>query len=229
MNLHNAFLLILLGGLPLNYLGATDLSKYEIEAPPNSNFEAQNSYQLIVHILEERPELKKRMLDRSYSIETEEWGYHSQVYGDESIMYHLLALQVKAMAERGAIKDLDEVLHPKYGIGSKYHKDKGTIGNPFSIWGHPVQTEILGQRSRLKALRVYHAFRKTIKNQLIHYGRNQSLEWHLQPLAAKKAATLEYLEAEFPEAVNQLETVLRDESISLSDLLEKALLTNLLS
>ena len=133
------------------------------------------------------------MLDPKHTVQAEDWGYHHQAYGSEATMLHLFSLQIKAMAERRSIKTEKEVVDPKYGIGSKRHKDKGTINNPLSFWGHPVQSEILGQQSRLEALNIYHIFRLTLKNELIRYGRHQPLEWHKLPNEMKLEATFEFL------------------------------------
>ena len=144
-------------------------------------------------------------------------------------MLHLIARQIKRMAELREIKTIEQIIDPEHGIGSKDHKDKGTINDPLSFWGHPVQEEILGQRGRLKTLKVYHAFRTTIKNELIRFARHRPLEWHQLPTGQKLAETIQFLESEHAEATRRLRKELADYDLNLETLLRRAIESNLLS
>ena len=90
-----------------------------------------------------------------------------------------------------------------------------------------MQAEILGQNSRRKSLQVYHAFRRTIKNQLIRYGRNQPLEWHLQTAGEKLRDSLEHLDTAFPAATKELREKLKTHNLDLETLLRRAITAEL--
>jgi len=202
---------------------------YQIGTNAHKAFAGADAHQLVEALLAQHPEIKRRMREPAYTVPGEDWGYYDQCYQSDEVMLHLLALQVKAMSERREIKSIDDLLDNTHGIGSKNHKDKGTINNPLSIWGHPVQTEILGKRSRLKALKVYHAFRKTLKNELIRYGRSQSLEWHYLPKSERLEQTLDFLERAYPSKTKALQEALEDMNMELPKLLQAALTTHLIS
>ena len=167
------------------------------------------------------------MLDSTYQAPHQKWAYHSQTYGSKPTMRHLLARQVKAMAERHQIQSDADILDPEFGIGSKNHKDKGTINNPLAWFGHPVQKEILKTNSKFRTLKVYHAFRQTIKNDLIHFARHQSVEWHQQDVDVKLAATMAFLLSAHPRKTLELRNRLEQYQIELEQLLYKAIASNL--
>lgn len=202
---------------------------YQITEDAHPTFRNTNAKIILEDHLSTHLDLKKRLLESDYQIPEQTWSYGTQHYRNHEVMLHLIAQQIKAMAERGAIEHIETIFDPEYGIGSKNHKDKGTINNPLSFWGHPVQTEILGQRSKLKALAVYHAFRQTIKNDLIHYARHQPIEWHQQNNEKKLQATLEYLNQHHPEKTKALSKALHKNGLNLTTLLRRAIETNLLS
>jgi hypothetical protein len=219
--------ILLFSTLFINNSGHSD--DYEIADTAAPLFANQNAYDYIVELLKSHPEIERRMLDPTYQTSDKKWAYHSQIYGSKSTMRHLLARQIKAMAERHQIQSADEILDPEFGIGSKNHKDKGTINNPLSWWGHPVQKEILKTNSKLRTLRVYHSFRQTIKNDLIHFARHQSLEWHQQAVDVKLKATMEFLNKENPRKTLELRDQLQKYQINLEQLLYTAIASNLLS
>jgi hypothetical protein len=202
---------------------------YTIAATAPPLFAKQDALAYTINLLENHPEIKQRLLEPTHLALGEDWAYHSQTYGSESTMLHLVALQIKAMAERNAIQSTEDVLDPEFGIGSKNHKDKGTINNPLSWFGHPVQQEILITNSKLKTLKVYHAFRRTIKNDLIHFARNQSLEWHQQNVDIKLKSTLYFLRTQHPHKTLKLRKQLKKHQLDLELLLRKALSSHLLS
>lgn len=181
------------------------------------------------HYFDTHPDLEKRLIDPHYKIPNEMWSYGSQTYRNREVMLHLITSQVQAMTERNEIDSIKEVFDERYGIGSKSHKDKGAINNPLSFFGHPIQKEILGQNSRRKSLQVYHAFRLTIKNELIQFSRNQSLEWHLQDDEKKLQDTLNYLKTQHPQEAIELKRRLEEYDIKLESLLRKAFTSHLLS
>lgn len=220
--------LLLIAALSSNLAAITEPS-YRINSHAKSDFAGKDARTILAEVLEKYPNLKQRMLDPTYLVPSKEWGYHTQTYKSEAVMQHLLAIQIKAMADSGDIRNWDDLTDTEHGIGSKDHKDKGTLKNPLSIWGHPVQTEILGQKSRLRALKVYHAFRTTIKNDLIRYARNQDLEWHLQSLEDRLQAVLSFLNSEHRLSTLELRNFLIENKLELKALLRKALETNLLS
>lgn len=203
--------------------------RYQITADAPPALRERSAYSIIQQKIKQQPELEKRLTAPNHRIPDTDWSYGSQTYLNRDVMLHLIAMQIKAMADRGAIEDIETIFDPKYGIGSKSHKDKGTIKNPLSFWGHPTQTEILGQRSKWKALAVYHAFRKTIKNDLIRYARTQALEWHLQPTQQKLDDIMNFLEQNQAAATKQLRQDLIKYKLPLETLIERALMTHLLS
>ena len=207
--------------------GYCDIFRISDDAP--REFAGRDALQYTQKLLSQYPELQKRMLTPDYRSPGKEWEYGSQTYASPAVMEHLIALQIKAMAERHKIRSKKDIIHPKHGIGSKNHKDKGTINNPLSFFGHPVQEEILATNSRLKTLRVYHAFRKTIKNDLIRFARHQNLEWHQQSTAEKLSAILSFLEEQLPAKTKQLRDQLKDYDLELEQLIQTAIETNLLS
>jgi hypothetical protein len=208
---------------------AEHISEYLIGPDAHQNLRGRSAIELLDTYLEENPEMQNRLLDRQHVIAGESWSYDSQVYASTPVMRHLIARQIKAMAERRAVRTVDAIFDSEYGIGSKSHKDKGAIGNPLSFWGHPFQTEIIGQRSKRKALRIYHAFRSTLKNQLIRYARSQSLDWHRQPTSEKLDATLRFLNDKHPAATNTLRDQLKQHDIELEGLLRRAISSDLIS
>jgi len=105
---------------------------YTIAATAPPLFAKQDALAYTINLLENHPEIKQRLLEPTHLTLGEDWAYQSQTYGSESTMLHLIALQIKAMAERNAIQSTEDVLDPEFGIGSKNHKDKGTINNPLS-------------------------------------------------------------------------------------------------
>lgn len=202
---------------------------YRIAETAAPFFANKNAYDYTVELLKSHPEIQRRMLDPSYQPPNQKWAYANQSYGSQATMLHLIALQVKAMAEQNEIHSPDDILHPDWGIGSKKHKDKGTIKNPLSFFGHPVQKEVLNTNSKIRTLKVYHAFRRTIKNELIHFARNQPLKWHQQNLDIKLKSTMRFLQTEHPKKTLQLRDQLKKYQIVLELLLHKALSSNLLS
>ena len=196
-------------------------------APPL--FANQDALKYATELMESYPEIQRRMLDPTHQPPGTDWAYYSQTYSCEPTMLHLIALQIKAMAERNAIQSTEDILDPKFGLGSKNHKDKGTLNNPLSFFGHPVQKEILATNSTLRTLKVYHAFRRTIKNDLIRFARNQSLEWHQQHIDHKVKSTLAFLHTEHPRRTLELRKTLRAFQLDLELLLRKALSSHLLS
>jgi hypothetical protein len=196
-------------------------------APPL--FANQDAFNYTIELMESYPEIQRRMLDPTHRPPRTDWAYYSQTYSSESTMLHLIALQIKAMAEHNAIQSTEDILDPKFGLGSKNHKDKGTLKNPLSFFGHPVQKEVLATKSTLRTLKVYHAFRRTIKNDLIRFARNQSLEWHQQHIDQRVKATLEFLYTEHPRRTLELRKKLRAFQLDLEILLRKALSSHLLS
>lgn len=202
---------------------------YRINSHAHKRFAGKDAKELTIQLLRQHPELKRRMLDPTWTVPGEDWGYYSQTYGNESVMSHLIALQIKAMAEAGDLKTYDQLTDSTYGIGSKSHKDKGTINNPLSFWGHPVQSQILQTRSRLQTLKVYHTFRKTIKNELIQYARHRPLEWHLKTNSDKQKEIIEFLDTKHAEATQQLRDELQETVLNLEELILRALESHLLS
>ena len=176
----------------------------------------------------EHPELKQRLLDPSYTVPEEGWGYYDQCYGSEETLHHLIAMQIKAMAERGEITTIVEVFDKAYGVGSKAHKDKGTINNVFSLWGHPVRREIL-VTNKVSTLEVYQIFRNTLKNELKAFARQQNRHWHDQDINAKTQQTLAYLYEKYPQKTRQLAKQLQEIGLSLPTLIKRAISTHLLS
>jgi hypothetical protein len=222
-----ALVILLFSTLLICTLGHSE--DYQIAKNATPHFANQNAYDYIVKLLKSHPEIERRMLDPTHQAPDERWAYHNQTYGSKSTMLHLLARQIKAMAEGHYIESNDDILDPEFGIGSKNHKDKGTINNPLSWWGHPVQKEILKTDSKLRTLKVYHAFRKTIKNDLIHFARHQSIEWHQQDMDLKLEATMEFLHKEHPRKTLELRDQLEYYEIDLEQLLYDAIASNLLS
>lgn len=227
MKLCYGIILLLLATTALTQ-AATD-ERYLIAPDAAPELRERSAYDLIQQQLEQQPELEQRLLDPAHKISGEPWSYGTQTYCNRAVLLHLIAIQIKAMAECGAIKDPQQIFDSEYGIGSKNHKDKGTINNPLSFWGHPVQSEILGQRSKFKALKVYHAFRLTIKNELIHFARQQPLEWHQHLPQQKLADILDFLKQSHPEATQDLRQKLVSYNLTLEVLLQRALETHLLS
>ena len=115
-------------------------SDYLIDAPDVSKFHGRSALTLFDDYLSRHAALGVRMLDPEVTVGSkrskrgrpgrrdEAWGYYDQCYGSSEVMRHLIAVQIKAMAELEAIESLDDVFNVHYGIGSKFHKDKGTIG-----------------------------------------------------------------------------------------------------
>lgn len=202
---------------------------YKIAESASPIFAHKDALAYTINLLENHPEIQQRMLIPTHLALGKDWGYHSQTYGSESTMLHLIALQIKAMAERNVIQSTEDILDPEFGIGSKNHKDKGTINNPLSFSGHPVQKEILKTNSKLRTLKVYHAFRRTIKNDLIRFARNQSLEWHQQNVDIKLKSTMEFLRTEHPQKTLELRKQLQKYQLDLELLLSKAISCHLLS
>ena len=202
---------------------------YTIADTAPTLFANKDALKYTVELMETHPEIQQRMLNPTHQPAGKNWAYHSQTYGSESTMLHLIAMQIKAMAERNAIQSTDDVLDPEFGIGSKNHKDKGTLNNPLSFFGHPVQQEILITNSKLRTLKVYHAFRRTIKNDLIRFARNQSLEWHQQHVDSKLKSTIEFLHTQHPHKTLQLRKQLQPFQLNLELLLRKAISSHLLS
>tara|TARA_B110000285_G_scaffold227930_1_gene290041 strand:- start:4304 stop:4987 length:684 start_codon:yes stop_codon:yes gene_type:complete len=202
---------------------------YQITEHADPTFRNTNAIVIFENYLSTHTELEARLLNPAHSSPSQTWSYNTQNYCNREVMRHLIALQIKAMAERGAIDHIETIFDPEYGIGSKNHKDKGTINNPISFWGHPIQIEILGQRSKLNALTVYHAFRQTIKNDLIRYARHQPIEWHKQDSKTKLQDTLEYLNQHHSEKTKALNKALHENGLNLPTLLKRAIETNLLS
>ena len=209
-------------------LTRSSTGRYHITEKAPYTFRGQDAYQLVQVYFEQNPDLKHRLLDPDWVVIDGGWGYHDQGYGSEETMYHLIALQVKAMAERQEIDDMDDVFDEDYGIGSKSHKDKGTINNVFSIWGHPVRSEVLADKN-VSALTVYNMFRKTIKNELKAFSRQQSLAWHLQDNVEKTRQTLAYLYQYHSQNTKRLERELEALNIRLPALIKRATQSNLLS
>lgn len=201
---------------------------YNINDLASPNLRGENAKTLVQQYLHTNPTLKERLTNSNYKIPEADWNYDDQIYKYEDTMLHLLALQIKKMAEISEITSLEEAFDPKYGIGSKDHKDKGTIGNVFSIFGHPVREEIL-QGSEASVMTVYTLFRKTIKNQLKAFARSQTLDWHLQNIETKKTDTLKYLKKKYPLETNTLQTELNKIGLSFEILIERAIKSNLLS
>lgn len=227
MKLCYRFILLLFATTALAH-GETN-ERYLIAAEAAPELRQRCAYDLIQQQLKIQPELEQRLLDPTHKISGKPWSYGTQTYCNRAVLLHLIAIQIKAMAEYGAIKDPQQIFDSEYGIGSKNHKDKGTINNPLSFWGHPVQSEILGQRSKFKALKVYHAFRLTIKNELIHFARQQPLEWHQSLPQQKLADILAFLKQHHTAASQELRQRLADYQLTLETLLQRALETNLLS
>ena len=84
-------------------------------------------------------------------------------HGSEATMLHLIALQIKSMAEAQAIHSETDLLDPQYGIGSKNHKDKGCINNPLAVLGHPIQQALFNRSNPLTLHSLYHAFLRVSK------------------------------------------------------------------
>ena len=202
---------------------------YIIATTASPRFANLDALKYTTELMEKNPQIQQRMLDPTHQPTSMDWAYHSQTYSSESTMLHLVALQIKAMAERNAIQSTEDILDTKFGLGSKNHKDKGTLNNPLSFFGHPVQKEILVTNSALRTLKVYHAFRRTIKNDLIRFARNQSLEWHRQNVDSKVMSTITFLHTEHPHKTLELRKQLRAFQLDLELLLRKALSSHLLS
>lgn len=201
---------------------------YTISSQASETLRNQNALSILDNHLRTHPELKRRLIDESYTIPDENWGYYDQAYEHENTMRHLIANQIKAMAERQQVDDIEDIFDPDYGIGSKPHKDKGTINNVFSIWGHPVRDEILnGSTASTKT--VYEFFRLTIKNNLKAYARSQTLKWHRQPVEIRVKATLEYLNNNHHDKTQKLSENLKAIQLDLEELIRRTLQTNLLS
>ena len=201
---------------------------YQIDDCKRDCFRNRNALDIVFECFSEHPELKMRLLDPKSTVAGKKWGYFDQAYEHEETMLHVVSLQVKAMVEREEVKSTDQLFDDEFGIGSKFHKDKGTINNIFSLWGHPVRTELL-QGSSKNTHYVYEQFRLTIKNDLVRFVRGQSLDWHLQSDVEKKKQTLEFLEKNVPEATLRLNQQLLEINLSLELLIDRVLVTNLLS
>ena len=201
--------------------------KYLIDAPSVKNLHGKSALTILDNYFFKHPELVEKMLNASIA-DDDTWGYYDQCYGTRVVMRHLIASQIKAMAELKKIKSINDIFDGRYGVGSKFHKDKGTIGNIFSIWGHPVRKYIL-QGGRSSTRKVYDAFRLTLKNELKGYVRKQSVEWHMMPADKRLDETLKYLNAEFPEKTNLLRTKLKSLGLDLKTLIRRTIETNLLS
>ncbi|MEM8867196.1 MAG: hypothetical protein AAGC73_02905 [Verrucomicrobiota bacterium] len=193
------------------------------------NLRGQDAMHLLQDQLRADSDLEQRLLDPEYTVPREDWGYRDQHYRSAALMHYLIAKQIKAMAETGKIKKVTQLFDPEYGIGSKNHKDKGTIGNVFSFWGHPVQKEILGGGSRLKTLKVYTAFRITLKNELIRYARSRPLHWHQQSTTSKLQEVKAFLKNKYPEKTHSLREQLKALDYNLDTLLRRAIASNLIS
>jgi len=202
---------------------------YQISEQAAPFFANKNAKVILHGYLDSHPLLKQRLIDPSYLDSDQTWAYHTQTYLNLEVLSYLVSLQIKAMAERKEIRSLEDIFDTKYGIGSKSHKDKGTINNPLSLWGHPVQKEVLGRKSRLNTLRVYTALRETVKNDLIHYGRNQALGWHQKTTEQKLAETINYLEKHHSEKTSQLRKRLKMLNYDLETLIRKVIETHLIS
>jgi len=204
------------------------LSFYEIDVSAAAAFRSKNAFTLLGDYLLSHPEMKQRLMDENYIIAGENWSYRDQVYKDEQTLRHLIALQIKAMAERNEITTMNEAFSKRYGIGSKFHKDKGAINNIFSIWGHPVRKEIL-QGGSSATRHVYALFRDSIKNQLIRFLRSQPLEWHLMDAQVRTQAILAWLNKHYPVKTKKLEAELQEINLSLELLIQRTLSSHLLS
>ena len=201
---------------------------YQISEAASGDFRNKNAYAILEKIFKQNPGLKQKLLDPHAIDASERWGYLDQAYLHEETMRHLIALQIKTMAELGAIDSSAEIIDPKYGIGSKAHKDKGTINNVFSVFGHPVRKHIL-DGSQASTLEVYTIFRTTIKNQLKAFLRSRNLQWHLQAPKAKSTEIIQYLEKHFPNRYAELTLRLREIGLELESLIQRTFQTNLLS
>ena len=203
-------------------------SLYIINQNAAKALRGKNAYQQVKIYLQQHPELKKRLRDPEYVVEGKSWGYFDQCYGSDATMRHLIALQIKAMAERQELDSIAEAFDEDDGIGSKSHKDKGTINNVFSFWGHPVRDEILVS-SKASTLHVYNVFRNTIKNELKRFLRQQSLDWHLQDTTTKTQQTIIFLDQRHPQKVKSLQRQLAEINLDLETLIRRGFETNLLS
>lgn len=206
-------------------------SDYKINTPEDEQWHGRDALYLLDQQLKKEPKLERRLLDADMPVENdggETWGYLDQAYANRNIMRHLVANQIKAMAEAGELSSIEEAFNEDVGIGSKYHKDKGTIGDVFSFWGHPVQEKVLGG-GKFKALEVYHAFRKTIKNKLKSYLRSQPVSWHRQTVSKRTRAIMKYLKRHHVDSTTRLKRQLKKKNMTLRALIQRALKSNLLS
>ena len=211
-----------------SYLIASDHIRYKIQKGKIPELIHQSVYKKLEEHLKQNPEVFHRLTDPTYTVPRKDWGYHDQYYPDHETMMHLISLQIKKMIELEEITQWSQVFDPKYGIGSKNHKDKGTINNVFSLFGHPVRDNIL-QGSDASTLTVYHIFRKTIKNELKSFARSRPLEWHLKSTKIKTEKTLEFLFKNQPEKTKKIQKDLLEINLSLEVLVYRALESDLLS
>lgn len=204
-------------------------SLYQIHAQAPAPFANQDALLYTRALLAAHPAIKQRMCTPEYAHAQYGWSYGSQVYGSEATMLHLIALQIKSMAEAQAIHSESDLLDPQYGIGSKNHKDKGCINNPLAVLGHPIQQALFERSNPLTLHSLYHAFRKSIKNPLIRFARQQSLKWHQQSSAARLQAVISFLKTQYPLKTQQFEAALAEHKIELAALLARAINCKLLS
>lgn len=228
-----AFLLII-SGLFLTcaiLMSSTDSDQgdhYIIRSGKIPNLIGRCAYTKLSLHFEQHPELIDRLTSPTDLIPGQNWGYLDQYYPNKETMLHLMAKQIKTMIEMGEIKKWKQVFDPKYGIGSKNHKDKGTLNNVFSVFGHPVR-EIILQGSQVSTLTVYNLFRKSIKNELKAFARSRTVAWHFLKTNIKTKETMNYLLKNYPKKTNQIEADLKKIGLSLETLISRALNSNLLS
>ena len=203
-------------------------TEYKIEIGNNKDWIGLDSRKIISEYLSKNPKMFERLTNPNFTVADQDWGYYDQFYRDKDAMIHLLAKQTKMMVELGQIQSLDKLFHPKYGIGSKNHKDKGTINDVFSVFGHPVRKWIL-QGSSANTITVYHLFRETVKNELKAFARSQKLDWHKQKIQIKKNQILQFLMRNHPQKTKKLQERLVEINLSLETLILRTLQTNLLS
>ena len=141
---------------------APSSSLYQIHAQAPAPFANQDALLYTRALLAAHPAIKQRMRIPEYAHAQYGWSYGSQVYGSEATMLHLIALQIKSMAEAQAIHSESDLLDPQYGIGSRTTKTRlhqQSAGN----LGHPIQQALFERSNPLTLHSLYRAFRKSIK------------------------------------------------------------------